>query len=339
MGRANDCALAVVVIAASALMCSFKPAVKLRRHYVITNVAELAPVLTLVNEFVMCELINEHTKRAYVTALKYFIAFASDFSKRKPENLQYSDLNRSLIYEFAQSRLAIESRSSCDLRLRVVSAFCSWCCERYGVVNHALKISTKHAADNEIKRLSNCERERLISVSRNYTSPLKRFVPLLLLFSGLRNSEAVNLPISSIDARREWLNKIVGKSAAPRDVPISDSLRHEITEYLRYRSQFIMRSDSPLLLSSRGTRLNNKTVWAIVYRACEDANVAADLRHPHALRHTYAYNTLEHLDLAAVKPGRALIILRDLLGHRSIQTTMKYLQTDKNENYELLKNA
>lgn len=335
------CALAAVVLTASgSSMGSFKPSVKLRRHYTITNAAELSPVTTLVSQFLASECVNANTRRAYEIALQYFVAFACVECDRNTNTLAYSDLSRSLVTAFRDNRLTLEAPASADLRLRVVRTFCAWCSERFQVPHPAQRIASKFSPEEEFKGLTEKESQSVLRMAKADPRPLARFVPVLLLATGMRNDEARNLTLGQIDSHREWINKVKGKSTNPRDIPITDSLRHEMTLYLQWREEYIGGKFSPLLVSGRGkkqTPLDNKTIWRIVNDVCRRAKTAEDVRHPHAFRHTFAYRTLAHLEENGIKPGRALIILRDLLGHRDIRTTMRYLGNDKEENYNLLR--
>jgi len=338
--------LAAVVLAASVFMGSqFKPRVKLRRHYTITNAAELAPVTTLISEYLASECVNVHTRRAYEIALGYFAEFAARECGRKPNTLSYSDLSRSLVTKFRDERLEVESPASAELRLRVVRSLCSWCAERFQVPNPALKIRSRYEPEMEFKGLSADDRAQLIAAAKQQSEPLRRFLPLFLLYTGMRNDEARNIKLAQIDDRREWINKVVGKSTRIRDIAITDELRHELSLYMCWRTELRCSPRDPLLPSTYRKQdsgcapkpLCNKTIWRIVNESCTEAGTDNDVRHPHALRHTFAYTALDHLEHEGVKPGRALIILKDLMGHKSIQTTMRYLGNEKDEQYELLR--
>jgi integrase len=331
-------AFAAVVLAASVTMASFKPLVKLRRHYVVTNVAELAPVSLLASQYLAAECVNPNTKRAYEIALEYFVAYCAKRAGRSVSAVGYEDITRAVISDFYAARLLIEAPASAALRLRVAKAFCAWCAQRYQVPHHGLRVTENKDTDPEFKGLSERDRAALISVARKETRPLHRFIPLLLLYTGMRNDKAASLTIRQIDKNREWINKVSGKSTVLRDIPITDDLRHEITRYMQWREVMPSGPTYPLLTTRHGRgKINNKTIWSAVNAACTTANTDPNVRHPHALRHTFAYFTLQHLEESGVKPGRALIILRDLLGHRDITTTMVYLGNDKGEHYDLLK--
>lgn len=344
--RGRTITLGVLVLAAVVLvestMGTFKPSVKLRRHYTITNAAELAPVITLVSQFLTGECPNEHTRRAYEMALGYFMDYCSKRCGRGLSLISYSDINRALITDFRDARLRIESPASAELRLRAVRTFCSWCADRFQVPNPGLRIKSVYQPENSFKGLTAVEVAAVLRETKR-REPLERFVPILLLETGLRNDEARNLTIKQIDRDASWINRVVGKSAKPRDIFISDTLRHELTEYLYWRKLLPSPPDSPLLPSSyratarRVPKLSNKTIWRIVNDVCTAAGVREDVSHPHALRHTFAYRTLDHLESKGLKSTPALLKLGSYLGHESILVTTRYLGNDKTDDYELLR--
>lgn len=326
------------------VMAVFRPKVRVQRHYTITNAVELAPLPNLINQFLASECIEENTLKAYRQALEmHFITFCVATLRKQPGSLSYSDVTRKLISDFEEARAEVEMPSSVRLRLRILKAFCAWVAERHFVANPALGYQLDDDENEEFKGLEDRQYRALIRCARGQKRPLDRYVPQLLVYTGARNDEARRLTLAQFSRDLDWLNRVVGKGGRKRDIPICDQLRREHLVFMWWREDFPEQPEYPLLWSERGSSrgnpglLSNKTIWRIVHDVAIEAGIPEELAHPHALRHTFAYRTLDHLERRGVKAGRALIMLRDLMGHRSINTTMKYLGNRSEDLEELMK--
>ena len=131
--------------------------------------------------------------------------------------------------------------------------------------------------------------------------------------AGLRISEAVRLTVSAIDSERMALRIAKGKGQKDRYVMLSPKL----LEVLRAWWQV----DRPRHWLFPGERPEKPITRNAVGRACHVAARRARLAKPvspHSLRHAFAVHLLE--------AGTDLRTIQLLLGHRSLQTTARYLQ-------------
>lgn len=129
---------------------------------------------------------------------------------------------------------------------------------------------------------------------------------------GLRLSEVTHLRVQDIDSARMVLHIRQGKGAKDRLVPISQRLLDELRAYWRmYR---------PTSWLFPGEKANQHLSLGNVQRRFSRARKRAGLTKRcsmHTLRHSYA----THL----VEAGMDIFTLKDLMGHRSLQTTAVYL--------------
>ena len=161
--------------------------------------------------------------------------------------------------------------------------------------------------------LSEQELKRLFSVTTN----LKHRVLLMTVYSsGLRVGEAVRLKITDIDSDRMMIRVEQGKGRKDRYTVLSPRLLSELREYWKhYRpSSWLFTGQPPDRHLPRGT----------AYKIYVDAKRKAGIHKTggiHALRHAFATHMLEaRVDLRT---------LQDLLGHRSLMTTHRYLHVTR----------
>ena len=130
--------------------------------------------------------------------------------------------------------------------------------------------------------------------------------------AGLRISEAVRLTVSAIDSERMVLRVAKGKGQKDRYVMLSPKLA-----VLRAWWQV----ERPRHWLFPGTRPETPITRGAVQLACRLASRRARLGKPvspHTLRHAFAVHLLE--------AGTDLRTIQLLLGHRSLQTTARYLR-------------
>lgn len=137
-----------------------------------------------------------------------------------------------------------------------------------------------------------------------------------LYASGIRVSELTGLDLLDIDRERQTL-RVVGKGDKERIVPIGNPAMRAIENWLTEGRPKLVSEDSAaaLFLGSRGKRIDQRVVRAIVYEAM--SALGGDRRlSPHGLRHSAATHLLEG--------GADLRTVQEILGHTSLSTTQIY---------------
>ncbi len=171
------------------------------------------------------------------------------------------------------------------------------------------------------KFLSLSESERLLEAVRADTlsKTKERDYAILVLFlnCGMRLSELVGINLSDIDREMESL-RVVGKGSKERLIYLNDACRDALRAYLRVRaSDEQIKDKNALFLSSRHSRISNKTVQWLVYKYLGAAGLEHKHFSTHKLRHTAA--TLMY------QSGNVDVrVLKDILGHEQLNTTQIY---------------
>ena len=149
---------------------------------------------------------------------------------------------------------------------------------------------------------------------------------LLLRGTGMRIGELLNLPTDSLRhlGDRDWaLHVPLGKLHTDRWVPVDDDVRRVHARLLALRQHSGGSAHSNLLLplpAKPGTRYI--ALLRAVRTAARKAGCSVRVK-PHQLRHTYATSML--------RAGVSLPALMHLLGHKTLDMTLRYVQVTQND--------
>jgi len=147
-------------------------------------------------------------------------------------------------------------------------------------------------------------------------------VYLFLRYTGARLNEVLGInDTTDIDFRNNEVKiaTLKQKKQIFRIVPIHTKA---ISELMLYLSQYPYMKGKIFKITDRGFQLGFKNV-------CQIAKIPLELSHPHILRHTRAIELL--------RSGVPVTIVKDLLGHSSLNTTAIYLRMSSQEAKMILK--
>jgi site-specific recombinase XerD len=144
-----------------------------------------------------------------------------------------------------------------------------------------------------------------------------RAMVLAMVLGGLRAAEVRSLRLVDVDMGLRRV-RVVGKGDKERVVPIDDAFFAECAAYLRSERPAGCRTPECFVVLRGPTAGHPMTEAALrkVFRTHRARSGATRVR-PHRLRHTYG------TELAAA--GIDLLVLRELMGHASPETTARYV--------------
>lgn len=144
-----------------------------------------------------------------------------------------------------------------------------------------------------------------------------RAVVLAMVLGGLRSAEVRGLRLADVDMGMRRV-RVIGKGNRERVIPIERAFFDEVSAYLRRERPAGCRTAECFVVLRGPTTGAAMTEAGMrkVFRIHRERTGATRVR-PHRLRHTYA------TELAAA--GIDLMVLRDLMGHASPETTAKYV--------------
>jgi len=167
---------------------------------------------------------------------------------------------------------------------------------------------------DDVARLLICAEEEAQS---DQPSSVRLLCLLELLYgSGLRASELVALPVTSVPRDSPFLH-VTGKGGQQRLVPVSTRARQALSRWLSLRlgkSRFLFPS------RAQAGHLTRVRLFQLLRELAARADIDATRISPHVLRHAFATHLLEG--------GADLRVLQTLLGHADITTTQIYTHVD-----------
>ena len=185
------------------------------------------------------------------------------------------------------------------------------------------KIKIARGSEGEIEVFSDEEVQSILFhiEDRSKISLRDEGVLLILLYTGLRVGELVNLKIKDIDFLTRTL-KVVGKGGKYREVPLKMEVSEGIKEYMeKERKNHKHSSSEYLFLTQRAGKMDKDTVNKILNKQGRDLNLK--MKH-HKFSHTFCTRLLSK--------GVELTTVAKLAGHSTIQTTATfYINTSRED--------
>ncbi len=195
-----------------------------------------------------------------------------------------------------------------------------------GVLKHIPRIKLLRAAKPEFRFLSFEEADRFLEAADpDWTAMLTTAIK-----TGLRIGELLALRWEDVDlvagrlvVRRTLWNAQEGlpKGGRSREVPLCETALTTLKRHRHLKSYYVF-------CGPDGARLSHSIVKSIVPRTCQRAGLAKRVTWHH-LRHSFA----SHL----VMRGVALKAVQELLGHATIDMTMRYAHLSPHVNREAVK--
>ena len=152
----------------------------------------------------------------------------------------------------------------------------------------------------------------------NNQRKLKFLVMTELLYStGMRVSELVSLPISSVSGDPGMI-LVKGKGGYERLVPLTYAAKLALKTWIKERKTLEINISSKYLFPSKSSQgyINRERIFKMLKDVATSANLDPKIISPHVFRHAFATHLLAN--------GADLRVIQTLLGHSDISTTEIY---------------
>lgn len=258
---------------------------------------------------------SEITKKDYRISIEQFFNYANI---NKLEDLLKLDIDKYVDYRDYLLEERQNSQNTVNTRFRAISSFLTYLREERNIdtPNYACSVAKRlKPQPKKGTSLNSMEAIKLLNVCKN---PREYAIIMLLLNNGLRISELINLEYEDYDYQAKTIS-IIRKGGLKKTIPISEQVNRAILDYLKYRKNT---SCTKLFVSNGGGIMSaysiNRTIKKLTQKAKIETNISA-----HSLRRTLA------TDLH--RSGYDIKEIKDVLGHKSINTTAIYIK-DEEEN-------
>jgi len=262
--------------------------------------------------------LSKNSIEAYIHDVELLLRYIDTYlSDKKVTNITYNDILKFIEW---LSSVEMSARSQSRIISGLKSYYFYLQFEKIIEVNPTGLLESPQIPSKFPEVLTFEEIEKIISSIDRSTKEGERNVALIetIYSSGLRVSELVNLQISKIYFKEEYL-RIIGKGNKERLVPISSIALSGIENYLKnVRNHITIKkgNDDYVFLNRRGSKLTRVMVFLIVKSATQNAGIQKNIS-PHTLRHSFATHLIEG--------GADLRAVQEMLGHVSIITTELYV--------------
>ena len=273
---------------------------------------------------------SPNTIISYRDTFRLLLKHAADRLKKAPTDLMIADIDAELVGAFLadiERTRGISARSR-NTRLSAIRSFFKYVSvNEPQLLHHCQRILAMPAKRHDkriIDYLTQVEINAVIAAPNLSTWHGRRDRALLALMlqTGLRVSEAINLSCGDIVLGPGAHVRCMGKGRKERATPIRKDRVKVLRQWLIERRGS---DDDPLFVSNRKLRLSRDAVELIVRtHVTKAAEACPSLRKkrvtPHVLRHSTAMELLQS--------GVDRVVIALWLGHESVETTQMYIHAD-----------
>ena len=251
------------------------------------------------------------TLDSYTTALKPVIKFL--YGKKI---FKTSDITTDVINQFVLSRKPFVKNQTINREIKYLKAMLHYMikCNYIDKINFIYeplkytKTKIPRITDDSIKKILNYFDES------NKIETKSKLIFLLILTTGIRTSELLNIENKNIDLVNNFIKLDFTKNGESRNIYIVDQVKPLVVA--------CMNKTRYLFIDEHNKKMTANALRCIFKRLKDTLNI--DILSPHKLRHYYATNIYnKSLDICLVK---------ELLGHKSIMMTQIYLDIDNHDN-------
>jgi len=214
-------------------------------------------------------------------------------------------------------------------KLAAIKSFFNYLVENEALeVNPAASIRSPKIPEKEPEYLTEEECIRLLETIAQKAKPRVRerdkAMAVLFLHTGLRVSELTNLKLVNVDLDQGQI-KITRKGNKEQYLHLNGETVSMLARYLAKRPEA---QNGKFFVGTCGGNLDRTHVYGVVRRYLKLAGINKSKRGPHLLRHTFC----TRLHQKGVDP----FIIKDLAGHKSLNTTMRYIKIENKEQAEAI---
>ena len=285
--------------------------------------------ILLVDQYIEFLIVQRNLSKnscfSYRTDLKQFLNFIGE---KKLLYVDDSIVKKYIL--FLSSRYSVSSHAR---KLSVVKQFFNFLLNENKIIeNRFLDLNSPKSEKKLPSVLSESEINMIFDEAyKDKSAKGIRFITMMEIMyaTGIRVSELVGLKIASL---KEDFSSILisGKGKKERYVPLTETAKAAIIEYLKVRENLIKNESKGSIFlfptNSKSSHITRIRFFQILKGVCMKLTIDSNRVSPHVIRHSFATHLLDR--------GVDLRIIQTSLGHADISTTQIYthVQTRKLKN-------
>jgi site-specific recombinase XerD len=254
---------------------------------------------------------SPHSLKAYMGDIEQFMEW---LKKRRvdwdiPYRIQRIDIVEFINFLAAQKASAVTRKR----KLASIRGFLKFCKDNQIIFgNPADTVEGPIREERDPAILLKTEYKALLQVAGESTRDFA--IVMLFLQSGLRVSELVNLKLTDVDFESREITVRQGKGKKDRVVPLVGQALEALKAYLKVRE--VSPEYDNVFLARNKTSMDPRTVRYRIHKYYAEAGIKKKAS-VHTLRHTFSTHQVNN--------GLPLPQLKEILGHKKLETTYKYV--------------
>ena len=285
--------------------------------------------ILLVDQYIEFLIVQRNLSKnscfSYRTDLKQFLNFIGE---KKLLYVDDSIVKKYIL--FLSSRYSVSSHAR---KLSVVKQFFNFLLDENKIIENCFLDLNSPKSEKKLPSVLSESEINMIFDEAYKDKSVKgiRFITMMEIMyaTGIRVSELVGLKIASLKEDFSSI-LILGKGKKERYVPLTETAKAAIIEYLKVRENLIKNESKGSIFlfptNSKSSHITRIRFFQILKGVCMKLTIDPNRVSPHVIRHSFATHLLDR--------GVDLRIIQTSLGHADISTTQIYthVQTRKLKN-------
>lgn len=251
------------------------------------------------------EEMAENTIKSYVGTAKRFLT-------------DYVSIDKSSVLEYKEHLISNYKPATVNNRILALNNFLQFL-KKDNLKVKTIKVQQKLYLDHVI---SNADYRKLIRNLRMDEKTKWYMIVRTMACTGARISEIIAFQVEDVYV---GYVELYAKGSKLRRIYFPKVLQTELIGWLEKEQ----RKEGALFLNKNGLTISANGVAVMLKKFASQYDIEPEVMHPHAFRHRFALNFLS-------KKPNEIILLADLLGHSSINTTRIYTRRTAQEQHRII---
>ncbi|MBI2415498.1 MAG: tyrosine-type recombinase/integrase [Candidatus Kerfeldbacteria bacterium] len=274
--------------------------------------------------------LSPQTVKAYESDLNRFCAFLQDKSISEVTAQHIESFLKHIQDSSVVRKNAYDKSANTARKLSTTRSFFKYL-HRNGFIelDPTLKVEPIRVSNRVSEFLSPEEKQRLLEAIKRTATPyyIERDMAIVqtFLYTGIRLRELVSLKVTCLDFEGQCI-KVVRKGGDEDKILLPNEAAKFLKAYLEVRPK----SDIAYVFVSKRKRVTKdgygispSEVYLIIQKYLRKAGITKEHLGVHSLRHTFATDLL--------RLNANLVQIKELLGHKNIATTQRYVHVEEKD--------